>query len=120
METNNDISSFLTDNERRAMAILALGKNPYDFNGVNYIEAILSEFDGDQFGETSLVNDDIFAIFPLSHAGYDSDDTEISNALDFIISKQKTNGSWENSVDVTAAAVQALSIFQIIMVLVVP
>ncbi|MDP9249033.1 MAG: terpene cyclase/mutase family protein [bacterium] len=108
LESNNSISSLITDNERRAMALLALGKNPYDWHGKNYIQAIIEEFDGEQFGDSDLVNDDIFALLPLSKAGYDEDDEIISKTIAFILSEQKGNGSWESSVDVTAAAVQAL------------
>jgi len=111
-ENNNSLSSLLTDNERHAMALLALGQNPYSYNSVNYIEAITDEFDGTQFGDTSLVNDDIFALLPLYAAGYGLEDEMISKDISFIISKQQTNGSWENSVDVTSAAVQALRIFK--------
>lgn len=112
MKNNNSISSLLTDNERRAMAILALGENPYSFNGVNYIEAIINKFDGNQFGDESLVNDDIFALIPLKKSGYGTSDEIISKSLDFIISKQKSNGSWENSIDITAAGIQALSMYK--------
>lgn len=112
MKSENSISSLLTDNERRAMAILSLGENPSNFDGVNYIDAILGEFDGSQFGSNSLVNDDIFAILPLSKVGYGVNDEEITKSIDFIISKQKENGSWENSIDITAAAIQALYQFK--------
>ncbi|MFZ3012011.1 MAG: prenyltransferase/squalene oxidase repeat-containing protein [Minisyncoccia bacterium] len=110
--SDNEISSLITDNERRALALLALGENPYSFNDVNYIEAIVEEFDETQFGDDSLVNDDIFALIPLSKAGYDEDDSIITKTIDFIISKQEGDGSWEGSVDITAAAIQALLPFQ--------
>lgn len=110
--SNNEISSLITDNERRAMALLALGENPYSFNDTNYIEAIADEFDETQFGDDSLVNDDIFALIPLSKAGYDEDDSIITKTIDFIIYKQEGDGSWEGSVDITAAAIQALLPFQ--------
>lgn len=110
--SHNDISSLITDNERRAMALLALGKNPYSFNETNYIKAIIEEFDGTQFGDNSLVNDDIFALIPLNNVGYDENDDIITKTIDFIISKQENNGSWEDSVDITAAAILALEPFQ--------
>ncbi|OGI68431.1 hypothetical protein A2738_00930 [Candidatus Nomurabacteria bacterium RIFCSPHIGHO2_01_FULL_42_15] len=112
-ESNNEISSLLTDNERRAMTLLALDKNPYSFGDdeVNYIKAIVDEFDGEQFGDADLVNDDIFALIPLQNAGYNENDDMIIEDITFIISKQKSNGSWEESVDVTAAAIQALEAF---------
>lgn len=112
LRNKNKISNTLTDNERRAMAILALGEDPYDFDGTNYISAIIKDFDGVQFGDSSLVNDDIFALFPLFKSGYTTSDTEINKSIEFIISKQKSNGSWEDSVDMTSAGIQALSQFQ--------
>ncbi len=109
--SHNTISSLLTDNERHTMALLSLGKNPYSFNGVNYIDAITGSFDGTQFGDIDLVNDDIFALIPLSSAGYTANDDIITKDIAFIISKQKTDGGWEESVDITAAAIQALKPF---------
>lgn len=112
LERNNTLSTSITDNERRAMAILALGKNPYGYHGVNYIEAIIKKWDGAQFGDANLVNDDIFALIPLSASGYTRNDEIIKKGIEFILSKQKTNGSWEDSVDVTSAGVQALTKFK--------
>ncbi len=96
------------DYERRAMALLALGVNPYNGTPTNYIQKILDAFDGVQFGNADLFNDDIFALFPLLHAGYTTSDAEITAPVAFILSKQETNGSW-GSVDLTAAAIQALA-----------
>lgn len=110
--SHNAINPLLTDNERHAMALLALRQNPYSFNGVNYIKAIISSFDGAQFGDVNLVNDDIFALIPLKNSGYTTNDDIIIKDVAFLISKQKTDGSWEESVDVTAAAIQALKSFE--------
>lgn len=112
LKNKNKISNTLTDNERRAMTILALGEDPYDFDGTNYISAIIKDFDGVQFGDSSLVNDDIFALFPLFKSGYTTSDIEINKSIEFIISKQKSNGSWEDSIDMTSAGIQALAQFQ--------
>lgn len=111
LNSNNKLSSLLTDNERRAMALLALGENPYSFGGVNYIEAIVKEFDGRQFGDDNLINDDIFALILLNNTGYNENDEIINKTIDFIISKQKSDGSWEGSVDITAATIQAFHPF---------
>jgi hypothetical protein len=59
-------------------------------------------------GDSALVNDDIFAILTLTHAGYTQSDDIIKKIAAFVLSKQRPNGSWENSPDVTAAAMQAL------------
>lgn len=107
LRTDKISGSILTDFERRAMALMSLEINPYSGSDTNYISKIIEYFDGSQFGENDLVNDDIFALFPLLNAGYDSNDEEIKKATSFIISKQNSNGSWE-SLDLTAAAIQAL------------
>lgn len=62
----------LTDYERRSMALMALGINPYNVNGEDYIEKIISFFDGKQFGDPNMDNDDIFALVVLQNVGYAS------------------------------------------------
>lgn len=98
----------ITDYERHAMALEALGIDPYTGTPIDVITPIVRAFDGTQVGDPSLANDDIFAIFPLLHAGYTAQDDIIAKIAAFIISKQRPNGSWEDSVDLTAAAIQAL------------
>ncbi len=105
-----DTLTSVTDYERRAMALLSLNINPYDGTGTNYIQKIIDNFDGSQIGSLSLVNDDIFATLPLIKSGYSADDIIIQKIITFIISKQQANGSWEGSVDLTAAAIQSLSL----------
>jgi hypothetical protein len=112
LKSKAKIKDIATDNERRAMALLALGENPYNFAGINYIEAINTTFDGVQFGEKQLVNDDIFALIVLSKVGYTSNDEIIKKTISFIIGKQNANGSWEGSPDLTSAAIEALQEFK--------
>jgi len=107
---NSKLGSSLTDNERRTMSLLALGQNPYNFNNENYIESITKEFDKEQFGDKDLINDDVFAIIPLLKAGYTSGDEMIVSSSSYIIRKQEDNGSWNNSLDLTAATIEALSL----------
>ncbi|MEK7582187.1 MAG: prenyltransferase/squalene oxidase repeat-containing protein [Patescibacteria group bacterium] len=99
-----------TDYERRAMALMSLGINPYSGTDTDYIKKITDKFDGIQIGEFSLVNDDIFAIFPLIKSGHAENDAIIQKIIAFILSKQHLNGSWEGSVDLTAAAIQSLAL----------
>jgi hypothetical protein len=99
----------VTDYERHAMALEALGINPYTGTSVDYISPIVSAFDGTQIGDVHLDNDDIFALFPLLAAGYRSSDVVIAKTVAFILSAQSANGSWDNSTDMTAAGVEALS-----------
>ena len=104
--------STVTDHERHAMALMTLGIDPYSGTGVDYIAPIVEAFDGTQIGETSLINDDIFAVFPLLHAGYRPDDQMLERIRETILTAQESDGSWAESVDLTAAAIQALSLFE--------
>ena len=104
-------SSVVTDYERRAMALMSLDVNPYSGTDTNYIKKITDSFDGTQIGDSSLFNDDIFGLIVLNKAGYSKQDKIVSNTVSFIISKQYSDGSW-GSVDMTAAAIQALSNFK--------
>lgn len=106
------IGNSLTDYERRAMALMALGINPYNLNGINYIKKITDSFDGKQFGDTEKDNDDIFALIVLQNAGYTEKDKMLSDTIYYILNKQNTDGSWDNSTDLTGASIEALSAFQ--------
>jgi len=110
-KTNSFDSSLLTDNERHAMALMALDINPYNGVGVNYIKKITDSFDGEQFGDKTQNNDDIFALIVLKNAGYNEKDEMIVKDVNYIISKQAPDGSY-GSVDMTAASLQALEDFK--------
>ena len=100
-----------TDYERHAMALMALDLDPYNTNNENYIKDIISKFDGTQFGDKKADNDDIFALIVLQNAGYKIDDEMISADISFILSKQNTDGSWDENVDLTGAGIEALASF---------
>ena len=102
----------LTDYERHAIALMALNINPYNVAGENYIEKITKEFDNKQFGDKTNDNDDIFALIVLQNSGFIQNDKMIKNTVDFTISKQKEDGSWDESVDMTGAGIEALSSFK--------
>ncbi len=108
---HNTVSSLLTDNERRAMALLALEQNPYSFNGTDYIAPIVNSFDGVQFGDPSLHNDDIFALIPLASVGYTANDSIIAKDIAFIVGRQESDGSWNKTPDMTASAIMAIKPF---------
>lgn len=111
LENDQIDSSSVTENERRAMALMALGVDPKNGTGEDYIEKITSSFNGEQIGDVDLVNDDIFALIVLSHAGFDKNNEMIKKIIAFIISNQGEDGSW-GSVDMTAASIQALRNFK--------
>jgi hypothetical protein len=97
-----------TDYERHAMALEALGINPYSGTATNYIASIIAKFDGTQIGDPNLDNDDIFAILALTHAGYSASDPIIQKEVTFLRSKQNPDGSWDENADLTGAAIEAL------------
>ena len=101
--------STATDYERRAMALMALGVSPYDGTSKDYVAEIVSRFDGQQIGVPELVNDDVFALFVLLNAGYSTGDEIVQKTVDYILAKQLPSGSFEGSIDFTAATVQALA-----------
>lgn len=111
MRSETPALSSATDYERHAMALLALGLNPYSDAGIDYITPIVEAFDGEQVGDPTLVNDDIFAVFPLLHSGYSAKDPMLQAILAFVLPRQKADGSWEGSIDLTAAAAQAIRMF---------
>ncbi len=98
----------ITDHERRAMALMALGISPYNGTEVDHIAAIRSYFKDDQYGDSKRVNDDIFALVVLERAGYRIGDAHIDKTLAFIVRSQGESGAWDESIDLTAAAIQAL------------
>ena len=102
--------SSATDYERHAMALEALGIDPYTGTSHDYVTPIVNAFDGNQIGDPHLDNDDIFALFPLLHAGYTEGDDIIQKTTAYILSAQNTNGAWDASVDITSAAIQALEV----------
>lgn len=93
---------------RHAMALMSLNINPYTDTKTDYISALLNEFDGRQFGDAELINDDIFALIPLLKAGYSSSDDIIINTTKTILGRQNNNGSF-GSIDLTGATMQVLS-----------
>ena len=54
-------------------------------------------------------NDDIFALIVLQNSGFTTNDKIIEDDIAFILNRQKENGSWDNSVDMTGAGIEALT-----------
>jgi hypothetical protein len=93
--------------ERHAMALEALGIDPCVGTPVNYVAPIVAALTPTQIN-ASDVRDEIFALFPLLHAGYTANENIVQQATAYIVSKQEANGSWGDP-DTTAAAIQSLS-----------
>lgn len=99
----------VTDLDRRAMALMSLGVNPYNGTKINYIKKISDTFNGQQIGDSANFNDDIFSMLVLLKAGWKSGEPIIDKTLQFILSAQSVDGSW-GSVDLTSAGIQTLSL----------
>jgi len=102
--------SLFQDILRRAMALLAFDINPYNDTSRNYITDILEEFDGTQFGDNDIYNDDLFALLVLYKSGFDSNREEIKKVVEFVLLNQDESGAFLG-VDITSASIQILSLF---------
>ena len=93
---------------------MAIGENPSNFGGKNYISALQNQVTGGQIGDTTLLNDDIFGLLALVATGPLFDKNTKAIERDFLLAHQNSDGgfSWavggaSDSND-TAAAIQAL------------
>lgn len=108
-----------TDWENRILAIVAIGQNPTNFGGTNYVSNLEGLYANGQIGDTCSLNDDVFGLLALLAAGNTSSTTIKQSTLDFLLSKQDpTDGGfgfsapgcawYATSADMTGAALQAL------------
>lgn len=97
----------VTDWERQTLAIVACDENPRDFGEINFITKIKSFYDGEQIGDNANLYDDFFGVLALISGGIDKDSSIIKNVIDFIKSKQNSDGGWSD-VDSTSVAIMAL------------
>jgi hypothetical protein len=111
LKTHTPSFSSVTDYERHAMALEALGLSPFDGSPVNTIQPILTAYDGTQIGDASLDTDDIFALYALLHAGYTVQTPLMQKIGAYVLSKQHPDGSWDGNPDMTAAALLAAGDF---------
>ncbi len=101
--------------EAPILAVAAIGKNPQDFYGQNYVTALKNFHNSSQLGDPSLLNDDIFGILALKASGLGSDDAVILDSKNFLLARQNSDGGWAFSLtsasdsNTTATAIVALS-----------
>ncbi|MGP8323202.1 MAG: CARDB domain-containing protein [Methanosarcinaceae archaeon] len=94
------------------LVISAIGEDPTDYGGVNYLVMLESYYDGNQFQDPDLVEDDALAILALTACGADNIEM-VSNAANHIRDRQNEDGGWSSSsedsnVMVTSLVIQAL------------
>ncbi|MDO8512155.1 MAG: prenyltransferase/squalene oxidase repeat-containing protein [bacterium] len=96
-----------TDIERLILALRATGQNPRNYQGIDYVQLLKTKYHDNQFGETTLLNDDIFGILALLAADEPANSSYLNDSISTLLKKQNSNGGWEN-IDLTAATIQAL------------
>ncbi len=101
--------------EAPILAILALGKDPKNFYGKDYITELKKFSSSGQLGDPSILNDDIFGILALKASGLPNDDVIILNSKNFLLAHQNSDGGWAFSLtsssdsNTTATAIAALA-----------
>jgi hypothetical protein len=99
---------------RMVLVLVAIGENPREWQDVDLVEKIKSNYKNDQFGDILSVRDDFWAIIALNAAG-EVKSSHVSNSVRFILDHQNPDGSWGTSTtgieigpDNTAAAIISL------------
>ncbi|MBI5451908.1 terpene cyclase/mutase family protein [Candidatus Gottesmanbacteria bacterium] len=107
-----------TDWENRILAIVAIGQDPTNFGGKNYVVNLETFYNNGQIGDTCSLNDDMFGLMALIASGNISTTKIKQDTLNFLISKQDATGGfgfsasgcawYATSSDMTGAAIQAM------------
>lgn len=119
-----------TDWGRQLLALSLAGADVRDAGGVDYVDGLMTTFDGEQFGHPDLMWDDYTAILALNTTEAAQTDATVADAIetaaDWIRANQFPDGGWSwrsldsvdpffvafgptGDVDSTAAAIQALT-----------
>jgi subtilase family serine protease len=90
----------------------AIGENPMDFGGVNYLGMLKSFFDGVQFGDPDNIEDDALAVLALVSCG-EKDCDMVQSAVSHIKAAQNQDGGWvaygqDSDAKITSLVIQAL------------
>ncbi|RLE42326.1 hypothetical protein DRJ48_03730, partial [Candidatus Woesearchaeota archaeon] len=102
-----------TDWARMLLSAVAMGKDPHFFGGEDLVERVKGFHNNQQIGDTSLLNDDFWALLALCAAG-ECNSQEAIDAKTFIVEHQNSDGGWSwsvggsSDVDDTSAAIMAL------------
>ncbi len=86
-----------TDYAKTILAVAALNQDPASFGSIDYVAKLKTYFNNNQFGDTSLLNDDAWSILALASVG-EKNSTEAQAAKNYLIAKQNTDGGWGYSV----------------------
>ena len=98
---------------KNILALVANGKNPTTFGNEDYVSRLKSYYQDNQFGDTALLNDDIWAILALSAIGQ-ANSPQVISAKDYLLANQSGDGGWaynltaDSDTNDTASAIMAL------------
>lgn len=102
------------DLEAPILAIAALNQDPRSFGSTDYVAKLESFHSSGQIGDPTALNDDIFGILALVAAGQPLTDATITDAKNFLLQHQNSDGGWGfatgsgSDSNTTAAAMVAL------------
>jgi hypothetical protein len=102
-----------SDYAKTILALAAVGKNPANFGNIDYVQKLKSYYDGNQMGDSALLNDDIWSILALASV-FEANSDEAMAAKDFLLANQNSDGGWgyavggDSDTNDTAAAIMAL------------
>lgn len=91
-----------TDVERKVLAIAAAGKDPESFGGVDYTAQLQSKHVGNQIGDPTLLNDDIFGVIAIDAANKDVLKAMAQDGLDYFLAHQGADGGFSYTTTVCA------------------
>jgi prenyltransferase beta subunit len=103
------------DLEAPILAIAALNQDPRNFGSTDYVAKLESFHSSGQIGDQTALNDDIFGILALVAAGQPLTDATITDAKNFLLQHQNSDGGWGfatgsgSDSNTTAAAIVALA-----------
>ncbi|MBI1961732.1 MAG: terpene cyclase/mutase family protein, partial [Parcubacteria group bacterium] len=97
------------------LAITALGRDPRSFGNENLVYGLRQKASNGQIGDASMVSDDIFGLLALRAAGVPSNDSLVTQTVNYLKTSQLADGGWdwsagatESSIDYTAMGIMAL------------
>ena len=83
-----------TDIERAILAITAAGEDPSAFGGHDYTALLLTDHDGTQIGDPTLLNDDSFGLMAIYKLEDPAFTQAAQDALDYLIANQQPDGGF--------------------------
>lgn len=99
---------------RMVLVLTAVGENPREWQGTNFVEKIKAHYQNGQFGDILSLRDDFWAVIALAAAG-EAESSQVADSVRFILKHQNQDGSWgasttgiEIGADNTATAIIAL------------